>query len=177
METKKYAASKVPKMETLKKNKKPLTEEERKEVMDRGAVWHHGPNGEETPAVWKAVVKGETWYVCNTHRAFQCKPTLKGAINAYDFIETTAFSREKKIVMAKNKEKDLIEELSALEHKQWWDWAKDILKTEDITEERAKRWKKNSFKPYEDLSEEQKDMDREWAEKVLKIVKKYKDAL
>ena len=58
--------------------------------MDRGAVWHHGPNGEETPAVWKAEVNGKTWFVCNTHRAYQCKPTLKGAINAYDFIETTA---------------------------------------------------------------------------------------
>ena len=58
--------------------------------MSRGAVWHHGPNGEETPAVWKSVVDGKTWYICNTHRAAQIKPTLKGAINAYKFIETTA---------------------------------------------------------------------------------------
>ena len=36
------------------------------------------------------------WYVCNTHRAFQCKPTLKGAIKSYDFIETTASSKKKK---------------------------------------------------------------------------------
>ncbi len=80
---------------------------------------------------------------------------------------------KKIIITAKNQDEDLIEELAELEHKQWWDWAKDILKSEDITEERAKRWKENSFKPYKDLSEEQKDMDREWAEKVLKIVKKY----
>jgi len=80
-----------------------------------------------------------------------------------------------KLIISAKKEKKLIEELSALEHKQWWDWAKNILETEDITEEREKRWKKDSFKPYEELSEEQKDMDREWAEKVLKIVKKYKD--
>ena len=79
-----------PEMKTLKKNRRTLTDAERKEVMDRGAVWHHGPNGEETPAVWKAVVKGKTWYVCNTHRAMQCKPTLKGAINAFKFIKTTA---------------------------------------------------------------------------------------
>jgi len=89
IKTKRYASN-GPKMETLKKNKKPLTEEERKEVMDKGAVWHHGPNGEETPAIWKAEINGKTWFVCNTHRAYQCKPTLKGAINAYDFIETTA---------------------------------------------------------------------------------------
>jgi len=81
-----------PDMKTLKKNKVALSEDERKEVMNRGAVWHHGPNGEETPAVWKAVVNGNDWYVCNTHRAYQCKPTLKGAIDSYDFIETTAQS-------------------------------------------------------------------------------------
>ena len=80
---------------------------------------------------------------------------------------------KKIIIIAKKEDQDLIEELAELEHKQWWDWAKDILKSEDITEERAKRWKENSFKPYKDLSEEQKDMDREWAEKVLKIVKKH----
>ena len=82
-----------------------------------------------------------------------------------------------KIIQSKkhtnNKEKELIEELSDLEHEQWMGWAKDILKTEDITEERSKRWKEDSFKPYKDLTEEQKDMDREWAEKVLKIVKNY----
>ena len=85
--TKKYAASKGPKMDTLKKNKVSLTAEERKEVMDRGATW--GQN-DEIPAVWKSVVDDKEWFVCNTHRAFQCKPTLKGAINSYKFIETTA---------------------------------------------------------------------------------------
>ncbi len=90
IETIRYASSKGPKMGTLKKNKKALSDEERKEVMDRGATWHHGPNGEETPAVWKAEVDGKMWYVCNTHRAYACKPTLKGAIKEYDFIETTS---------------------------------------------------------------------------------------
>jgi predicted nucleotidyltransferase len=79
-----------PKMNTLKDNRKPLTDEERKVVMDAGAVWHHGPNGEETPAIWKSIVKGKTWYVTNTHRCYQAKPTLKGAIKAFQFIETTA---------------------------------------------------------------------------------------
>lgn len=78
---------------------------------------------------------------------------------------------------AMSKEKELIEKISDLEHEQWWSWAKDILKTEDITEEREKRWKEECFKPYDDLTEEMKDFDREWAEKVLKIVKKYKDIL
>ena len=79
-----------PEMDTLKKNRKPLTDEERQLIMNKGAVWHHGPNGEKSPGVWKAEVKGKTWYVCNTHRAMQCKPTLKGAIKAFEFIKTTA---------------------------------------------------------------------------------------
>lgn len=78
-------------MKKLKDNKKPLTPEERKQIMDAGAVWHHGPNGEETPAIWKSVDKnGKVTYVTNTHRAYQTAPTVKGAIKKYAFIKTTA---------------------------------------------------------------------------------------
>lgn len=80
------------KFKKLQDNKVPLTDEERALVMKRKAVWHHGPNGEETPAVWKSVNKdGKVTYVTNTHRAFQDRPTLKGAINIYhSFIKGTA---------------------------------------------------------------------------------------
>lgn len=68
----------------LKKNKVPLTDEERATVMKADAVWHHGPNGEATPAVWKGKKKsGEVVYVTNTHRLYQTAPSLKGAINKY----------------------------------------------------------------------------------------------
>jgi predicted nucleotidyltransferase len=80
-----------PEIGTLKKNKNPLTDEERKMVMDAHATWHHGPNGEKTPAVWKAAINGKTWYVTNTHRAYQAKPTIKGAIRAFhDVIKQTS---------------------------------------------------------------------------------------
>lgn len=79
-----------PRMDALKKGRTQLDDEERAEVMQRGAVWHHGPGGEATPAVWKSVVNGTTWYVCNTHRAYQAKKSLKGAINAFKFIKTTS---------------------------------------------------------------------------------------
>ena len=75
----------------LKKNKKPLTSDERDAVMKAGAVWHHGPMGEETPAIWKSVdSKGNVTYVTNTHRAYASAPTLKGAIAKFKFIKTTA---------------------------------------------------------------------------------------
>ena len=78
--------------DSLKKNKKPLTDEERKEVMDKKATWHSGPNGEATSAVWKSVDKnGKATYITNTHRAWNKADTLKGAIGKYhSFIKGTA---------------------------------------------------------------------------------------
>ncbi len=76
----------------LKANKKPLTMLERAKVMAADATWHHGPNGEPTPAVWKSVDKtGKVTYVTHTHRAFNTAPTLRGAITRYHrFIKGTA---------------------------------------------------------------------------------------
>ena len=82
--------AKSPKMKALKDNRVELEPSERKEVMRRKAVWHHGPGGKDSPAVWKSVVRGKTYFVCNTHRAAAVKPTLKGAIRAFDFIKTTS---------------------------------------------------------------------------------------
>jgi hypothetical protein len=79
-----------PEIATLKKSARPLDPEERAQVMKAGAVWHHGPSGQATPAVRKAIVKGKTWYWCATHRAGRVKPTLKGAIKAFDFVKTTS---------------------------------------------------------------------------------------
>ncbi len=79
-------------MENFKKNKKPLTPEERDEVMKAKAVWHHGPHGEATPAVWKSInTQGKVTYLTNTHRAAASAPTVKGAISKYhSFIKGTA---------------------------------------------------------------------------------------
>lgn len=65
----------------------------------------------------------------------------------------------------------ILEDLAALEHDQWVHWAKDIAETEDITPERVEKWKK-LFVPYNELSEDDKDKDREWVVKVLKIIAK-----
>jgi len=73
----------VPAMNVLKRGKVRLSDDERSEVMDRKAVWHHGPNGEETPAVWKSEVGDATWFVTNTHRAYNARLSLDGACSAY----------------------------------------------------------------------------------------------
>ena len=80
-----------PSYKVLKKNKVALEPEERKLVMKRGATWNHGPNGEKTSAVWKSVVNGKTYYITDTHRAWNVTKTLKGTIRRYhDFIKRTA---------------------------------------------------------------------------------------
>lgn len=77
----------------LEDNKVPLTDEERKKVMDADATWHHGPNGAPSSAVWKSKdpKTGKITYITNTHRAWNSAPTLKGAIGKYhSFIKGTA---------------------------------------------------------------------------------------
>lgn len=75
----------------LQSNKVALTPEERKKVLQSKAVWHHGPQGQESPAVWKSVNNNKTTYVTHTHRAYNTAPTLKGAIERYHkFIKSTA---------------------------------------------------------------------------------------
>ena len=91
MNFKEFIYLESPEWKTLDKNKVVLTPEERKQVMDSKAVWHHGTNGGPSPAVWKAEVDGKTWYVTNTHRAFNARPTLQGAIGRFHkFIKSTA---------------------------------------------------------------------------------------
>ena len=83
--------SKQPSFEKLKAGKVSLTKDEREEVMKSKAVWHNGPGGKPSPAVWKSVVSGKTWYVTHTHRAYNVTSTLKGTIKRYhDFIKETA---------------------------------------------------------------------------------------
>jgi hypothetical protein len=76
---------------TLKNNKVALTPEERKECMDKKAVWRfNGSN--PSPAVWKSIDKnGKVTYVTNSGRAYNTAPTLKGAIGRFHkFIKSTA---------------------------------------------------------------------------------------
>ncbi len=63
----------------------------------------------------------------------------------------------------------LREALAELEHEQWIAWSKDIASTEIITPARIERWRA-LWKPYSELTEKEKDMDREWADRVLEIV-------
>lgn len=66
-------------------------------------------------------------------------------------------------------EKNLLEALAELEHKQWVEWSKNIAKKEKLSPERLERWKE-LWIPYEDLSEEMKEQDRKWARLVIEVL-------
>lgn len=61
---------------------------------------------------------------------------------------------------------ELLEDLAALEHRQWRHWAENIADEEEISDERWERWE-SLFVPYQELPEDVKESDREWAREVL----------
>lgn len=62
----------------------------------------------------------------------------------------------------------MIEKLAELEHIQWSHWTKYML--ENLTPENIERWKRQIETSYADLSEKEKESDREWARKVIEIL-------
>jgi hypothetical protein len=64
---------------------------------------------------------------------------------------------------------ELLEKLAELEHEQWHEWSKSIYLNESLSALRITRWKR-LWKPYNELTEEQKEQDRIWARKVLEII-------
>ena len=62
----------------------------------------------------------------------------------------------------------MIERLAALKHEQWAHWTKHMLA--NLTPENIARWERLAATPYAELTEAEKDKDREWAEKVLDLL-------
>lgn len=80
-------------------------------------------------------------------------------------------------------DEDLREQLAELEHEQWVKWSQNLMSQllDDVDPndsfavrnnvlKKHQRWLA-LWKPYDELSEEDKDKDRIWADKVLKIIK------
>jgi hypothetical protein len=61
----------------------------------------------------------------------------------------------------------LLEWLGHMEHEQWMVWSRTLANSrEKFSDSRLKRWKK-LWKPYSKLTVEQKEQDREWAQKII----------
>jgi hypothetical protein len=67
--------------------------------------------------------------------------------------------------------KDKLEELSAEIHNQWTTWAKELIVSEpNLSIERQARWQNECFKNYDQLSEDMKQLDRNFAMKILNLI-------
>jgi len=66
---------------------------------------------------------------------------------------------------------ELREALASIEHEQWQHWTAYML--DNLTPENIARWRRQCDTPYDALSEREKDSDREWADKVLVLVRAY----
>lgn len=69
-----------------------------------------------------------------------------------------------------HKRQELREKLAALEHEQWMEWAKSVW--DEVDPVTAIRWR-GYFVPYSELTEEVKDHDREWADKILELIEEF----
>ena len=77
--------------------------------------------------------------------------------------------------MSTNKRlEELREDLASLEHEQWAHWTEYMLKNYGALfgDHNRARWEKQIRTPYSKLSEKEKDSDREWADKVIALIKK-----
>jgi len=67
----------------------------------------------------------------------------------------------------------LLEELAALEHRQWVAWSQNIAATDIVSVERLMRWQ-SLWIPYHQLSEADKESDRAWAREVIAVIDRCK---
>ena len=94
-------------------------------------------------------------------------PDLRKAVEEYLF-------RGSIVKIAVYRGNDL-ERLAALEHAQWSSWSRSLAERGDVPTELAERWRE-LWVPYEELSEEEKEKDRDWARRALSVVRKSDEA-
>lgn len=60
------------------------------------------------------------------------------------------------------------EQVAIIIHDLWVGWAKILIESEpNLSQERKERWEKECFKPYDELSEEMKNLDRKFAKQIV----------
>lgn len=73
------------------------------------------------------------------------------------------------MILTRDQSEDLREKLAELEHRQWIEWSKSLVSLEMLSPSRVERWK-GLWRPYDRLTESEKDSDRVWADEALTLV-------
>lgn len=68
----------------------------------------------------------------------------------------------------------LLEALAELEHRQWLHWSQAT--AAQVPESLRTRWQ-DSWRPYAELPEEAKELDRAWARQVLELLREHQVTL
>ena len=68
-----------------------------------------------------------------------------------------------------------LERLARHEHDQWVHWTAYML--DNLTPENIARWRRQIATPYEQLSEDEKRSDRDWAKRFLRELREPSDAM
>lgn len=100
---------------------------------------------------------------CGTHDIYKCEICL-GKIG--DIAHALTAARTRGWNEAVGAVESSIEEVAELEHHQWMVWTSSLMSSLEVSAERMERWQKYHV-PYSELDEDSKDLDREWAAKVL----------
>jgi uncharacterized Zn finger protein (UPF0148 family) len=103
---------------------------------------------------------------CGSHSALQCPLCQKWIDLIFHDIKEINISCLLKFYNSTKEE--IIEELAELEHNQWAHWTKYMLNR--ITEDNIVKWGKQIQTKYGLLSEQEKESDREWANKVYDVL-------
>lgn len=61
-----------------------------------------------------------------------------------------------------------LERLATLEHEQWAHWTRYMI--DHLTPENIERWRRQCATPYAELTEKERESDREWARKALAVM-------
>jgi len=80
------------------------------------------------------------------------------------------FEQGKLAVLEMLESEETLELLANLEHEQWVKWSQTLAEKEKLTKYRVLRWKQ-MWCPYSELTELNKDFDRDWAKVVVARLK------
>lgn len=159
----------------------PHVVSQHKKAMELGASWDHdgyrphltlsydtGDSSLTAPPDFALVLDGETIDELNIEWATD-EGLRKDSPGIADVHVPSVFTVEPGKKKKVRKAADLLEELAELEHQQWMNWAKTLVKEESLSEERVAKWKK-MFVAYRDLPDIVKEADRIYARKVLSLI-------
>ena len=85
-------------------------------------------------------------------------------------------SRQKRELLIDLADPNLLEMLAELEHRQWAHWIKYQVSLDvcgHLTDEEWTKWELQAGSSYANLSEDEKESDREWARKVVDTISKW----